>query len=155
MSPSHKRVRVTAVAAVRRGDGAVLVQRGTDPVHGGPFHRLVGGGIDFGESAAEAVVREWQEELGTTLLDVRLLGWLENRFTWGGRPAHELVAVHVGRLEDARVLGRDDLGVIPGTDSTAHWVPTDRLLAGPWPLYPDALPPLLRVWLNEAALTTA
>lgn len=145
------RLRALAVAAVRRADGALLVQRGSDPSRDLEFHRLVGGGIDFGESAAEAVVREFDEELGARLTDVRLLGWLENRFTFAGRPGHEIVAVHVGTLTQRRVLERDDLGVITGTGSTAHWVPADEVLQGPRPLFPDGAVPLLRRWLDDGA----
>lgn len=147
--PRKRRLRVVALAAVRRDDGAVLVQRGHDATKGQDFHRLIGGGVDFGETAEQAVVREWQEELGAHLQDVRLLAWLENLFTFDGAPGHELLAVHVGRVEDAHVLERDDLGTIPGTSSTAHWVPGDRLLHGPLPLYPTPVADLLQPWLEE------
>lgn len=143
-----RRVRPLAVAAVRRPDGALLVQRGTDPVTGEHFHRLVGGGIEFGETAEQALVREWREELDVRLRDVELLGWLENVFTFGGRPGHELVAVHVGRVQEPRLL-RCDSHPIAGTDSTAHWVPAEELLDGPAPLYPDGAVPLLRAWLSR------
>jgi len=113
------------------------------------FHRLIGGGIDFGETAEQAVVREWQEELSARLQDVRLLGWVENLFTFEGAPGHELLAVHVGRVEDAHVLDRDDLGVIPGTTSTVHWVPGAVVLDGPVPFYPPGAATLLRRWLRE------
>jgi ADP-ribose pyrophosphatase YjhB (NUDIX family) len=146
-----RRIRVISVAAVRRDDGAVLVQRGTDPGDGSPFHRLIGGGVDVGESAADAVVREWDEELGTHLHDVRLLGWLENRFELGGKAGHEVVAVHVGAVSEPRVLERDDLGRIPGSGSTVHWVPQQELLDGQVPLYPEGLAALLRPWLAARA----
>ncbi len=149
MSPRPKpRVRPLAVAAVRRDDGALLVQRGSDARRGLTFHRLVGGGIEFGESAAEAVVREFAEELGARLREVRLLAWLENRFELEGAPGHELVAVHTGTLTQRRLLERDDLGPIPGTSSTAHWVPAREVLHGPRPLFPEALVPLLEDWLD-------
>jgi ADP-ribose pyrophosphatase YjhB (NUDIX family) len=144
-----RRIRVLSVAAVRRDDGAVLVQRGTDPADGSVFHRLIGGGVDVGESVAEAVVREWDEELDARLHDVRLLGWLENRFELGGRAGHEVVAVHVGRVSEPRVLDRDDLGHIPGSSSTVHWVSPDVLLDGQVPLYPTGLAALLGPWLAE------
>lgn len=147
--PRKRRLRPVALAAVRRADGAVLVQRGHDATRQQSFHRLIGGGIDFGETAEEAVVREWQEELGAHLHEVRLLGWLENLFVFDGAPGHELLAVHVGRVDDEHVLGRDDLGTIPGTSSTVHWVPGEQLLDGPLPLYPTGVVDLLRPWLGE------
>lgn len=124
----------------------MLVQRGTDPLTGERFHRLVGGGIEFGETAEQALVREWREELGVRLRDVELLGWLENVFTFGDQPGHELVAVHAGRVEEPRLLRRDE-HPIAGTDSTAHWVPVGELLHGSAPLYPDGVAGLLEGWL--------
>ncbi len=145
MSP-RARVRPLAVAAVRRADGAVLVQRGSDS-RGVSFHRLVGGGIEFGESAAEAVAREFEEELGARLRDVRLLGWVENRFVLDGRPGHELVAVHVASITQRRLLDQDDLGTVPGSSSTVHWVSAGELLDGGRPLVPAGVVPLLVPWL--------
>lgn len=149
MSP-RRRVRPLAVAAVRRPDGAVLVQRGADG-SGRSFHRLVGGGIDFGESAAEAVVREFDEELGARLHDVVLLGWLENRFVLDGRDGHEIVAVHAGALLEPRLLERDDFGTIPGSSSTVHWVGAQELFGGARPLFPDGAGDLLRAWWADPA----
>ncbi|MGJ7442370.1 NUDIX hydrolase [Aquipuribacter sp. MA13-6] len=147
--PRKRRLRPVALAAVRRADGAVLVQRGRDESRALTFHRLIGGGIDFGETAEQAVVREWQEELSAQLLDVRLLGWVENLFTFEGAPGHELLAVHVGRVDDPHVLDRDDLGTIPGTTSTVHWVPGATVLHGPVPLYPPGVVRLLQPWLRD------
>ncbi|WP_460164643.1 NUDIX domain-containing protein [Pseudomonas sp. S2_F03] len=56
--------------------------------------------MEFGETSAQAIVREVQEELGLAITDVRLLGTLENIFTYAGRPGHEIVQVY-----DARVCG--------------------------------------------------
>ena len=63
------------------------------------FHRLIGGGVEHGETALEAVRREVREELGATLLDAELLGVLENIFELDGEPGHEVVFVHTGRLD--------------------------------------------------------
>lgn len=139
---SKRRPRPLAVVHVRRGDD-MLVQRGREPDTGEVFHRLLGGGIEPGETAAEAAVRELEEEIGAQLQDVRLLGWLENIFTFGGRPGHEIVAVLAGTITQPELLDRDDLGTIPGSTSTVHWVPAAEALAGPVPLYPDGLAELI------------
>lgn len=89
------RIRAIAVCAIWRGD-AVLAQGGSDPATGEVFYRLPGGGIDFGEYAVQAAVREIREELEAEVIDARLLGVLENIFTFDGQPAHEIVFVCEG-----------------------------------------------------------
>ena len=133
-----RRPRPIALVDVRRGDD-MLVQRGREPRTGKVFHRLLGGGIERGETAVEAVARELEEEIGAHLHDVRLLGWRENIFTFDGRPGHEIVAVLTGEIRQPDLLDRDHLGTIPGSTSTVHWVPAADALAGPVPLYPDGV----------------
>jgi len=60
-------------------DGRVLVLDGVDSVTGRVFHRAIGGGIEFGETAEAALRREFVEELGVSLGAVTLLGVAENR----------------------------------------------------------------------------
>lgn len=57
------------------------------------FHRLIGGGIEFGELAEEALRREVREELGTDVHDVQQIGVLQNIFHFNGEPGHEVVFV--------------------------------------------------------------
>lgn len=108
------------------------------------FHRLLGGHVEFGESAADAVVREISEELGAELTGVALLGVLESRFTYGGEPGHEVAFVHVGHLPEHVVPDAggwyDDGGPI-----RVDWraVATDTAT----PLYPEGTQHLLDRWL--------
>ena len=62
--------------------------------------RPIGGGIEFGEHSAEAIVREVQEELAQPIHSLRLLGTLESIFTYDGNPGHEIVQVYDGQFED-------------------------------------------------------
>jgi 8-oxo-dGTP pyrophosphatase MutT (NUDIX family) len=55
-------------------DGKILLSEAHDPIKNRPFFRPIGGGIEFGETSAEAIEREVQEELGLAITDVRLLG---------------------------------------------------------------------------------
>lgn len=138
-------VRAKAVAVCRNA-GRVLVERGYDRVAGSRFYRAIGGHIDFGERAAQTVAREWSEEYGLTLRDVRLLGVLENVFTYEGRPGHEIVFAFEARVAEPRVYQQDELvGIDPdGRRHEAVWVSLDDLATGGIPLSPAGLLELLR-----------
>ncbi len=140
------RIRVIAVALCRAGD-RVLVERGNDRARDLHFYRAIGGGVEFGESAAEAVAREWREEFGVTLVAPALRGVLENRFTYDGRPGHEIVFVFAARIAEPEAHERDELESVD-TDGARHvavWVPIAELRDGERPLVPrgllDLVPP--------------
>lgn len=128
-------------------DEAILVSELTNPETGETFYRPPGGGIEFGESSAEAVVREFREEMGLAVTPRGYLGTVENRFEFDGRAAHELAVVHEVAFDDASVYDR---AVIDGVDAggtvtyEATWEPLDQLVAGDQPLYPEGIERVLR-----------
>jgi ADP-ribose pyrophosphatase YjhB (NUDIX family) len=101
----------------RPRDGALLVSEHTGPP-GVPFHRPLGGHVEFGEYALDAVHRELQEEIGQHLTGVRLLGVLENIFQWEGALQHEVVFMFAASFADQaayeipeqRILDDADIG---------------------------------------------
>lgn len=137
-------IRALAICLFLDGD-RILVSEARDPVTGVSFCRPLGGGIEFGETGVEAVVREIREEIGAELTDVRYVGTLENIFTYLGQPGHEIVQVYDARLVDVSLYQR---GVFRGAESDGQpFVASWRSLAsfGPeLPLYPKGLADLLR-----------
>jgi GrpB-like predicted nucleotidyltransferase (UPF0157 family) len=125
-------------------DGHVLAQLCRDRTKGQDFYRAIGGGIDLGETAEVALRREFGEELGWDLGEVRLLDVVENVFTFDGRPGHEIVHVFAVTADDvtAADVGRDltilDLG------TPARWVPLADLRPDMPPLYPEGAQTLAR-----------
>jgi ADP-ribose pyrophosphatase YjhB (NUDIX family) len=95
----------------------------------------VGGGIEFGERAADAVVREFAEELGSAVDVVRLLGVVDNIFTYEGRPGHEILFLFEVEFADTRLYTRRDWTLADSHGSRATWRPLAELAAGP-PVYP-------------------
>ncbi|GAA4120572.1 hypothetical protein GCM10022415_22420 [Knoellia locipacati] len=90
------------------------------------FHRLVGGGVEPGETARDAAIREVHEELGAGLVDVELLGVLENIFELDGEPGHEVVFVHTGRLDPAGAIPPEGgMFVDNGDPMPVEWRPVD------------------------------
>jgi ADP-ribose pyrophosphatase YjhB (NUDIX family) len=135
------RIRPLALALIRRGD-EILVEGGRDEVKGEVFFRLLGGGIDFGESGADALRRELREELGSETNVERLLGALENIFTYEGKAGHEIALVYECRLRDTRLYGRDEWEVSEqvGHGPLVHTLAWKRLASftdGSEILYPD------------------
>ena len=78
------RLRQRAAALIEHGDH-VLLHR----VVGDAFWALPGGGIEPGESAAQALVREMHEELGQPIEPGALACVVENFFTYDGTAYHE------------------------------------------------------------------
>jgi len=137
-------IRAKAVCVCRDGD-RILVGPGTDAVKGQTFYGPLGGGVEFGERAADAIHREMLEELGVELGEVVLLGVLENIFTYEGEPGHEIVFVFDARLVDHSLYARD---LITGEESNgqrfeAIWLPVHHFVPGGPPLYPHGLYELL------------
>ena len=125
---------------------------GYDAVKDERFFRLLGGGVEFGETAAQAVRRELIEELGAELTNVEPLAIQENIFDFFGRPHHEIAFLFTAELVDPSFYERDELGKVLDTDEEVSWQPLSRLFdpattepsPGTLPLYPRGLLALLR-----------
>ena len=139
-----ERIRCVAICAFRRGD-RILVVEDYDSVKRQTFYRPLGGGIDFGEASAAAVVREIREEIGAAVVDLEYIGTVENIFTFNGVARHELIQIYDGRLVDEVLYLAQS---IPGVESDGEpmrviWKSLDSFSAKT-PLYPDGLLELLR-----------
>jgi ADP-ribose pyrophosphatase YjhB (NUDIX family) len=136
-------IRPIALAVPRRGDD-LLVFEYHDSTKDQTFYRPLGGGIDFGETAESAVLREMREELAAELLDVRLLGVLENIFHAFGGPGHEIAFVFDCRLADRSLYEGEVVGeILDDAGTKVLWRSLDSFTTRN-PLYPDGLSDLLR-----------
>jgi len=138
------RTRPNVRCVIRRGD-EILCAPAREPGADIDFYYLPGGGIDFGERSADALRREVREETGQELTDVRLLGVLENTFTWTGDPHHTIEFVYEARVVDDSFYSRAAIVISePGIDFPAQWRPLDAFDPLTAPLYPEGLLELLR-----------
>lgn len=108
-------------------DGSHHLVSGNGPTSENPsgFHRLIGGGVELGETHREAIIREVDEELGARIVDLTYLGMVENIFRYNGELGHEVVALYSGRLEPAPA---DDGGTLTESDGSVVpvvWRPFD------------------------------
>jgi len=91
---------IKAMVLIRRPrDGALLVSEQANPASE-LFHRPLGGHVEFGEYARDTVRREFREEIGQALAEVRLAGVLENIFLWGGATQHEIIFIFTAAFAD-------------------------------------------------------
>jgi ADP-ribose pyrophosphatase YjhB (NUDIX family) len=135
--------RAVAICVVRRGD-EILVFDAYDEVDHMTYHRPLGGGIGFGEHSEAAVRREFLEEIGAELAELRLLDVIENAFDLEGVPSHEVVFVYEGRFADPSLYDREAFTVDEGsTTLPGLWRPLDTFDSRTAPLYPDGLLELL------------
>ena len=129
---------VKAMAVIRRPrDGALLVSEHTDPALA-PFHRPLGGHVEFGEYAEATVHREFAEEIGQALTDVVLLGVVENIFEWQGATAHEIVFVYAAAFRDPAAYEMAEQSILDETDGANRVVWRSPAATRP-PLYPEGI----------------
>jgi len=132
------KIRVIALGLVQLGD-RLLVAPGEDPAKQRTFYRALGGGVEFGETSLVALQREFQEEIGADLTNIQYLGCLENIFTYGGKPMHEIIQLYRCDLADPRFYQMEQITVTEGTEqSIAIWIARDRFQTGELWLVPEA-----------------
>ncbi len=151
------RIRPLALALVLWRDH-VLLAEGYDEVKGETFYRALGGEIEFGETAAEAAVRELREETGRAIEVHALLGVIENRFTYRGAPGHEVCFELLCEFAPGPSAPGADNAAPANLDAvicdegghafTARWLPLAEVLAGTHRVYPEGTPERLAAWLN-------
>ncbi|QWC15812.1 NUDIX domain-containing protein [Cellulomonas dongxiuzhuiae] len=130
-------IRVIALAVIRHPDtGALFVDETVDPLTGLLFHRPAGGGVEFGERAADALVRELDEEYGLAVVVGQRLGVLENHFTFAGRAGHEIALVFEVTLADAADDAPDRRPCRDQPHVTGVWRSSSEDAV---PLYPEGL----------------
>ena len=140
--PSWAGIRPLALAVFRDGS-RILVEDNAAWDRRDWFYRPPGGGVEFGERAADALRREMREEFNAEVTDVRLLGTLESIFDYHGQQGHEVVFVFDVRFADAsnyaaeRIVGTEGGGI----RIEAIWLDVSKPLDRP--LYPNGLLELL------------
>ena len=107
------------------------------------YHRLIGGGVELGETHRDAIMREVDEELGATIPDLAYLATVENIFRLDGVLGHEIVFLYSGRLEPQPAVRNATLTESDGSIVPVVWRPLDDAEEA-LPLYPAGVIPWIR-----------
>lgn len=121
---------------------------------GRPVWRALGGGVEHGEWARDAVVREYLEETGRDIEVVEALPAVENIFTLNGRVGHE--AVFPFHVRWAPGHEPEDLAPLACRESdatafTATWMPLADVLSGQHLLVPEGFMDWFPAWYRARA----
>jgi ADP-ribose pyrophosphatase YjhB (NUDIX family) len=140
-------IRVKAMLLAPSADGTAHAVSLNPPTAENPrgYHRLIGGGVELGETARDALRREVREELDAQVADLTALTTLESIFRIDGVLGHEVVLLFTGRLDPLPAATGATLVESDGSVVPVVWRPVDDAHE-PLPLYPaDAVPWVARL----------
>lgn len=105
------------------------------------YLRFLGGAVDKGEYAREAVIREIREELGSGLENVELLTVSEHIFPFQGDTRHQILFVFRGELTNTALFEQEEILIKEfGHTWRALWIEKEALREGSVPIRPGSLP---------------
>ncbi|MBP6925635.1 MAG: NUDIX domain-containing protein [Candidatus Pacebacteria bacterium] len=129
-------IRPNALVIIRK-DNYILAEKGVDNNTGKVFYRLLGGGIEFGELAIDALKREIKEELDATMIHEKFLCISQNIFEFNAKQGHEITFLFEGGLYEQALYKKENIRIIDKENSYAEWIPVDDIKDGNIILYPE------------------
>jgi ADP-ribose pyrophosphatase YjhB (NUDIX family) len=129
-------VRPIAVGIIRRGDELLLMAVKSDAgaIKG---WRPLGGTIEFSERAADALKREFVEEIGVAIAEPTLISVLESLYRHHDTPGHEIVFVFEARLANENAYRQDGFTFDDGgVRNDVRWVALEHFSRRPGAIVP-------------------
>ena len=137
-------IRAKVICLFRHQEQTLLAQA-FDPTKNEHYLMPIGGGIEFGERAADAIRREIQEEIQQDIIHLQYLDVLENIFTFDGHAGHEIVFVYAARFVDQQMYAQPMIKGVEsnGEEYQATWYTQEQLVQLNIPIYPLGIASLL------------
>lgn len=133
-------IKAKALCIFRHQD-QVLLSYGYDPSKDETYLRPIGGGIEFGETSAQAIEREVLEEINQQITKPKLLVVLENLFTFDGQQGHEIVFVYDAEFIDSALYTEIEIRgcETSGLSYIAQWLSREQIELNQYPVYPTGI----------------
>ena len=128
-------------------DNKILVSECFDSEKQDYFCRPLGGGIEFGESSQEAMLREISEEIGVEVENLNLIEIIENIFVYEGKQGHQIVFVYDAEFVDKSWYDKDELTCFESAIKTpfaAKWLSLAEIKDRNIRLVPEGLMSLIK-----------
>jgi ADP-ribose pyrophosphatase YjhB (NUDIX family) len=126
----EKQIRPIAVAAIKHPDGRYFVFIGYDKNIDKKFYRMQGGGIEFGEPAKDALMREFREEFDAEIKVGNLIYVKEWLYEFEGEPGHQIVFLYEAEFADKSLYSKER---IPNNDAAdGVWLHIPELVHFGW-----------------------
>ena len=126
------------VLGIVRKENRLFLSQGFDSIKGETFYRAMGGGVEFGETSREALVREFQEEIRAELTNIQYLGCLESIFTFNQKQGHEIIQLYDCDFVDKRFYELESLTFKEKErEKTALWVDLEKCKSGELKVVPE------------------
>ena len=130
-------IRILALGLIRDGD-RIFISEGYDPGKQQTFYRVLGGGVDFGETSRVALQREFKEEIQAELTNIVYLGCIENLFTFNDQLGHEILFIYQCDFVDSKFYQLQQIDFAEGErKKRALWVEIERFKSGELRLVPE------------------
>ena len=133
----NKKIRPVALLLAIKNN-KILVIAGHDYNKQENFYRLIGGGIEFGETGSEALQREVKEEIDAEIKNVKYLGLIENIFNYEGRDMQEIILLYKAEFKDKSIYKREEIKIADSRHpQKAYWLDKKMVLKSKF--YPEKL----------------
>jgi ADP-ribose pyrophosphatase YjhB (NUDIX family) len=130
-------IEVKALCIILRDNKDVLVGLGYDEIKKEHFGRVLGGGMNFGETAEAAVRREIKEELLCEIENLEFVKLIENIFIYNGEKGHQITFLYEGDLANKDLYKQEKIAVNDTKSFEAEWLPLSDVVSGKVKLYPE------------------
>jgi len=130
-------IEVKALCIILRNNKEILVGLGYDEVKKEHFGRIMGGGMNFGETAESAVRREIKEELLCEIENLEFVKLIENIFTYNGEQGHQITFLYKGNLANKNLYKQEKILVHDTNSFEAEWLPLSDVKNRKVKLYPE------------------